>query len=860
MTDEQLNSLRHWFALALTIPLEDRTAFATESCGCDDALRRELMSLLDAHESSGAFFDRLAENVIGPALAALESSEHECGEMAVPGLPHYDILERIGAGGMGIVYKARDQRLGRIVALKFLPARSARDSVARARFLSEAKAASALDHANIGVVYEIGEAGDDRPFIAMAWYDGETVRQKLRNGIIPIAEALRISYQLASALAAAHAAGIVHCDIKPANLIVTRSGQVKLVDFGIAQLLDDGMTGQTGTAGTPAYMSPEQTRGEPIDARSDLWSFGVVLYEMLAGRRPFLGEEDSSLISAIRAEAPEPLGILRPDAPAELVHVVERCLGKDRSERYANADELMAELAEVRTADRTADDKRIAAETVIRPIRRRRQFAIVAVTALSLLAVAGGAAAYFQYAGARARRVVAPTEQLRSLAVVAFTSPDSTAADNHMASGFTDELITTLGSMLDVNVSARASTSILEKKGLAPIAIGRQLGAAAVIDGTVKHEGERVSVMARLVNVSDGRVLWSRAYQRAVTDAYQVQRDIANAVANSMRLDRRPAATGTGRRLTQDIGAYEFYVKGRLAWTERTHAKVEEAIAFFRAAVERDPRFAQAHAAMGVAYINMSNFGWLPPEEGIARAEVSISRSIALDSSLAEAHSAYGFVLASRGDYSGAEASFRRAIESNPSFPWTYHYYAMLLIMLDRVDEAAAHLRSNLVLDPLSLPASATLAITHVMKGRNAEARSQFMRALSIGPEFQLTLYYFGVLSASEGRIAEATAMLEKAYRASPRFPGVAAALVYCYSRSGRSAEARAVEAGLANGERDERWRINLALAHAVLGRRDTAFAMLRNARWDVPALIELRANPLLADFRADPRYPALIP
>jgi tetratricopeptide (TPR) repeat protein len=302
-----------------------------------------------------------------------------------------------------------------------------------------------------------------------------------------------------------------------------------------------------------------------------------------------------------------------------------------------------------------------------------------------------------------------------------------------------------------------------------------------------------------------------------------------------------------------------LYLKGRFAWNQRTRDKLEEALADFREALERDPDFAQAHSAMSVAYINMSNFGYMPSAEALARAELAADRAIAIDSTLVDAHAARGFVLASRNAFRESEAEFQKAIELNPSFSWTYHYYALLLTNLGRTDEAIDNLRATLALDPISLPANATLGKLEEMQGHNKEAREQYERALTLSPEFQLTLYHFGTFAAGEGHNAEAIPLLEKALARSPGFPGVRASLAVVYRRVGRTNDAIRLERDLEAAATDDRSRLNLALGYAVLGKTDTAFAMLKTARWDVPTLFELRANPLLANFRKDKRYANLV-
>lgn len=345
LSDEQREVLKAAFEGALRLPPDEWSAYAATACGDDGEVQRELASLLRAHDASAGYFERLGDQLVAPALRAVASGGESEEAVTIGGqVAHYEVIERIGGGGMGIVYKARDLRLGRTVALKFLPSRHAADPAARARLLAEAQAASALDHPNIAVVYEIGETETHRSFIAMAWYEGETLKERLRSGPLPVQDAVAIAAQIGAALAAAHEAGIIHRDVKPANVLITRTGVTKLVDFGIARLVSADSTDEHATAGTPGYMSPEQTRGTALDARTDIWSIGVVLYEMLTGRRPFHGDKAELIVNAIRNAEPVPITAARPEVPPALAQVVGRCLRKAPHERYPDAGELLAAL------------------------------------------------------------------------------------------------------------------------------------------------------------------------------------------------------------------------------------------------------------------------------------------------------------------------------------------------------------------------------------------------------------------------------------------------------------------------------------------------------------------------------------
>ncbi len=485
--------------------------------------------------------------------------------------------------------------------------------------------------------------------------------------------------------------------------------------------------------------------------------------------------------------------------------------------------------------------------------------------ALALVAVAAVVLAVALFVADRRDRPVGnaaglPTE--RSIAVLPFANVSGDSANEHLSDGITDELTTALSRVQGLRVAPRTVTSALKRRGLDAGTIADTLGVATVLDGAVWRAGDRLKVTARLVNVRDNRVLWSETYDREMRDVFTIQAELVRATLGALQ-GRQSLDEGAGfvARPTSDPEAYELYLRARYSWKLRSRERLEQAVLYYHRAIERDPAFAMAYAGLAETYVNLSNFGLLEPGEALARAGVAADRALALDPQLAEAHASKAFVLASTQDFRASEAAFRRAIDLNPSYTWARHYYTLLLLMLGRTDEALEQNRQALASDPLSLPANATRGIILLQRGDLTGADRELQRALTLSPKFQLTLYYLAVVRAAQGRYADAGQLLERAALQTPGFTGMPGARAVVFQRTGRERAADSllaeVEAQARSG--DERARANLAFAHAALGRMDAAFALFDQVQWDVPALIELRADPLLQPMRSDPRYPALL-
>jgi serine/threonine protein kinase/Tfp pilus assembly protein PilF len=845
---DRWRKLEELFAAARDLSREDREKLLAGN-SLDSNERREVDELLKAHDAlevqgESAFLsslDSARAALILDVVAATGSETAILSEGDAVG--RYRIVRPIGRGGMGVIYLASDPRLNRSVALKLLPAHMNVDSNARRRFEEEARAASRLDHPHIATVYEVDETQDGRLFIAMAYYEGETLRDKLARGPLPIADAVTLATQIAEGLAAAHAVGLVHRDVKPGNIMVTSQNVAKIVDFGIARITTDDAAHDNSTAGTIAYMSPEQTRGEPPTPRMDVWSFGVLLYEMLTAKRPFRSDSDDLVITAIQNDEPDAVRSLRPEAPHALVSIVDRCLRKNPDDRYPDASQLLNDL------------KKLPGPDAVHPAGRSWRYALAATAVLAMLAVGAAIIRNNETGGDRTARGA------HSIAVLPFVSEGSKSEDDHFAAGLADELTTALGEIPGLKVAARTSTVALYGSGLKASAIADSLGVATILEGSVRRDSVRLRISSRLIQARDNTVLWSQAYDVPLRDVFTVQQQIARSIADALDVSLASNASDSAHvaRPTADIEAYDLYLHARHVRTRDTRERLEQALAYYGRAIERDPRFADAYSGVAETYVNLANFGYVSAAEGLGNASIASEHALQLNPRLAEAYTSHAYVLTSRREYARAEGEFRRALALNPNLALGRHYYSLLLAMLNRTDEALEQNRLAREVDPLFTPAAADYGIILCQRGELAAADSALSRALTLEPKFALTLYWLGAVRAARGSYSKASELLERAAQISPDYPGVSGSLAYVYSRTSKQREADSIVARLRSRATDDRSRANLAFAYGALGKIDSAFTQLQQLEWDVPSVIGLRADPLLKSLRRDPRYARVI-
>ena len=820
-------------------------------------------------------------------------------------LGRYEIRSPLGAGGMGEVYLAFDTELDRTVAIKILPEFLASDQERLQRFIQEAKAASALNHPHILTIHEIGTAGA-LPFIATEFIDGDTLRQHLGSAATKLEEILELAIQTASALAAAHAAGIIHRDIKPENIMVRRDGYIKLLDFGLAKLfqplgpLSDPdaptkamvNTGAGMVMGTLNYMSPEQAKGTNVDARTDLWSLGAVLYEMVTGHEPFAGETPTEIISLILQKEPVPLTRYNHEVPAELERIVTKSLTKDREQRYQTAKDLLIDLRNLKRKlevnaeiDRTASPESrhaasmssgqsapaiaagsmpgtapastmpagSSAEYIFSRIKQHKFAAII-----SLVVIAVGLAGLGVYLRARNTEVA-----IESIAVLPFVNTSGDANTDYLSEGITESLINSFSQLPGLRVIPRSTVFRYKGKETDPMAIGKELGVRAVLTGRLLQRGDNLSVSVELVDVRDNKQLWGEQYSRKLADALAVQQEISREITDRLRLRlTSEQQKKLSRRDTGNPEAYQSYLKGRYYWNKRTAENIKRAVQQFQLAADRDPSYALAYVGLADCYLLSEEYSGKPASDTMPKAKAFAERALELDDSLVEARTSLAFAYHKLWQWEEAEREFKRAITLDPNYATAHHWYGLSLRDRGRFDEALTELKRAEELDTLSLVIGSTLVEDYWLSGDLNSSIAQGKKMIDLDPTFPRAHENLGLAYLRQGRNAEAIDEVQKAVNLSAggdRRP--LRNLGYVYGILGKRAEALAILKQVQEKyEKQEAAAQDVAAVYAGLGQKEEAFAWLEKAfEGRSGPLPKIRWESAFEPLRSDPRYTDLL-
>ncbi len=873
MSPDRLKKVESLYHSVLELKGQERADLLEKARKYDPEIIAEVESLLAFETESESFIEQPAVEV-----AARSLSEDLSKDLIGKKIGSYKIESYIGGGGMGEVFCAIDERLGRRVALKLLSQTRVEDEEYIRRFEIEARAASALNHPDILTIFEFGKT-DGVYFIATELVDGVTLRQRIDDKDLKLPEILKIAIQTAEALKTAHEAGIIHRDIKPENIMIRKDGYVKVLDFGLAKPFTEGalinedgnnltpMDTKTGRVlGTPNYMSPEQVRGQRVDKRTDIFSLGIVIYEMISNRKPFSGNSASAVIAAILLDEPKPLQEIAPNVPPDLEIIVGNALTKKRELRYATMDEMIADLKQLReqlhfessTESYSSGSNKIVSKSLGQKnswtaFSANNKLLLVA-SAVVLFSIAA-LAFYFYPTG--------ESGKIESVAVMPFVNSNANSETQYLADGLTESIIDRLSKLSDFKVISFNAVSRYKEKEADAQTLGRELGVQTILFSRFTQNGEDVSINTELVSVRDNSRIWGFQYRGKNSDLLAMQESISKEISEKLNLKLSGADENVlAKRDTQNSEAFQLYLKGRYFWNKRTGEDLKRAIEFFNQAIEKDPAYALAFAGLADCYGLLSNYTDTPSSESMPKAKAAAQKALEIDDTLAEAHTSLGLVKKEyEWDFAGAEKDFKRAIELDPNYATAHQWRAENLVTLKRFDEALSEMNKARELDPFSLIINSEVGWVLHHAGRYDEAISQLRKTVELDPNFVRTHFFFGRVYEQKGMYKEAISSTEKAIKLSNGNTLFKASLAHIYATAGQKPEAEKILRELEKRSKTEYVSpFAFALIYTGLDEKDLAIEWLEKAyKQRDTILFNYIRDPQLKNLYSEPKFAELL-
>ncbi len=765
----------------------------------------------------------------------------------------YQIIEELGKGGMGKVYRVLDKKLDEEVALKLIKPEISSDKETIQRFSNELKLARKIAHRNVGKMYELMEA-EGTHFITMEYVPGQDLRALIRQtGQLTAAKALSIARQVCEGLAEAHALGVVHRDLKPGNILIDKDGNARIMDFGIARSLQGkGITGAGVMIGTPEYMSPEQVEGKEADQRSDIYSLGIILYEMLTGRVPFEGDTPLAIAVKHKTEVPRDPKLVNAQIPEDLSRVVLKCLEKDKEKRYQSADELHLELEKIEKGIPTTE----RVMTGRKPFTSKEitvKFSLKKLLIPSLVTVALIITAVIIIWRVIPQKAATPAKSARhSIAVLPFEDLSPTKDHEYLCDGIAETLINSLSNIKDLWIPARASSFSFKGRNLGIRQIGQQLGVDNLLEASVQVIGNRLRITPKIINVNDGSQIWSNQYDRQMEDVFAIQDEIAREIVKALKitlLGEKEAPLI--KSYTDNSEAYQAYLKGRFYWNKRTEEGMRKSIEYFEQAVEKDSSYALAYVGLADSYITLGEFSFLPAKEAFPKAKEAVVKALEIDDSLGEAHNSLAAVKRDFDwDWKGAEKEHKRAIELSPSYATAHQWYGEFLIMMGRFDEGLEEIKRAQALDPLSLIINAIGGSFYYYARDYDKGIDQCRKTLEMDPDFPPAIIYLMMNYLGKGMYQEALREAQKI-----NYQGVIAGI---YATMNRQEEARRLLANIL--KHPQQFEDEIADVYFRLGENEEGWKWLEKAYNERSyPLTFLKASPRYDNIRSDPRFQAML-